>query len=196
MIKITIIGITGEPGGGKDIVSNYLVINYNAAKYTMSVILKSMLDCLYLPNSRQNLSDLAIALRTKFGNAILADVLKRSILNDKPKLAVISGIRYLEELQIFKDLITEEIKINNESLKIFFSLWYVTADPEIRYNRLRMRHEKDSQINMSWDQFIKEDCLETEIWIKEISKKANVVIKNNTVLESVYQQIEENIKKI
>lgn len=193
MHTITIIGLTGEPGAGKDVVADYLVTKHGAVKYTMSVVLKSILDCLYLSNTRKNLVDLAVALRTKFGNAILADVLKKSILNDNPKLAVISGIRYKEEFQVLKNLNTEKIIIENESFQVKFKLWYITTDLEIRYNRLKMRHEKLGEADMSWDKFIHENQMETEIWIKNIAKNADITIKNNAILQALYQQIEESI---
>jgi len=192
MPTIKIIGLTGEPGAGKDIVSNYLVAKHGAINYRFSSILKSILDCLYLPQNRPNLSNLAVALRHKFGNAILADVLKRSILNDHPGLVVINGIRYIEEFQAFKNLTTEK----NESAHISFSLWYITTDPEVRYARLKTRGEKDNETNLSWDEFVKENQLETEMWIKTIAKEANFIIRNDFALEAIYAQIDKNMKKL
>jgi len=177
-----IIGLTGEKLSGKGTASDYLSTKYGAKHYRFSKILDDIIKRLYLPKTRENQIDIALALRDKYGNEILAHVLKKDIENEKPALGVIDGIRYWEEYNILKNLPG-------------FMLVYITASLENRYQRTMARNEKADEKNMSFEAFQKQEKAPTEVIIKEIAEKADYRIDNNSTLDKLREQLEEILKK-
>lgn len=178
-----IIGLTGEKLSGKGTISKYLIDKYQANHFRFSKILEDICERLYLPKTRENEIDVALALRSKFGNEILAHVLKKDIEKVDNKVNVIDGIRYWEEYHILKNLPG-------------FNLVYVTASIENRYERVKSRHEKIGETNLTFADFQKQETAQTEIIIKDLAKDANFIINNNSTVEDLYSQIESIITKL
>lgn len=172
-----IIGLVGEKLSGKGTVSDYLQEKYSAKHYRFSKILEDICERLYLPNTRENMIDVALSLRDKFGNEILAHVLKKDIEEEKPEYAVIDGIRYWEEYNILKNL---------EG----FVFIYVTAPMEKRYERVKSRGEKQGEENLSFEDFKEQEQGPTEKMISELAQEARYTINNNGSLEDLYKEIE------
>ncbi|MBU0670815.1 AAA family ATPase, partial [Patescibacteria group bacterium] len=170
-----ILGLTGEKLSGKGTVSDYLVENKNFKHYRFSKILDDIAERLYLPKTRQNLIDVALALREKFGPEILGHVLKKDIETEKVERAVVDGIRYWEEYNILKSLPG-------------FHLVYVTATLENRFNRTRTRGEKEGEEETTFEEFKKMEEGPTEILIKEIGEKAEFKIENDGSYEELYNK--------
>ena len=99
-----VFGLVGHIASGKGTVVEYLKKNHNAIQYRFSKILDDILSRLYLENSRDNQINLAVKLRELHGNDVLARVLASDIKKDNPKLAIVDGIRYKEELEAFRAL--------------------------------------------------------------------------------------------
>lgn len=178
-----IIGLTGEKLSGKGTMSDYLIKKYSAKHYRFSKILDDIIKRLYLPKTRENQIDIALALREKFGNEILAHVLKKDIENDKQNICVIDGIRFWEEYHILKNL-------DN------FILIYITAPLIKRFKRTEKREDKLDEKNITLEYFEKQEKAPTEIIIKEIAEKSDYQIINNADLNSFYAQIEGIMQKI
>jgi dephospho-CoA kinase len=173
-----IIGLTGEKLSGKGTVSKYLIEKYKAKHYRFSKILDDIIERLYLPRTRENEIAIALGLRDKFGNEILAHVLKKDIENNPSDISIIDGIRYWEEYNILKNLPG-------------FIFIYITAPLEIRYQRALQREEKTEEKNLSLEDFTKQESGPTEAIIKDISKEANYCVTNDQTIEDLYQKIEE-----
>jgi dephospho-CoA kinase len=108
-----VIGVTGEMASGKDTVTEYLVARYGAKKYRFSDILRSILDLLYIPQTRESLTKLSILLRQGYGDDLLAQVIEKKAADDKAHpLVVIDGIRRYQDIAYFNH-------------KEGFTLWYV-----------------------------------------------------------------------
>ncbi|MFH0819144.1 MAG: hypothetical protein V1898_04080 [Patescibacteria group bacterium] len=173
-----IIGLTGEKLSGKGAASDYLSLKYRAKHYRFSLILDDIASRLYLPKTRDNLIDIALALRSKFGNEILAHVLKKDIENEKPDICIVDGMRYFEEYNILSTLSN-------------FYLISITAPLEVRYQRALERQEKVDEINMSLDDFKKQEMAATEIAITELNKKADFQINNTGDVSELHTKIDE-----
>lgn len=97
MSKKLIIGLTGQRGSGKSTAAQYLKTRHQAdiRKFSqpLSRILKTILG---LPNTRENLQNLAIALRKCFGQGVLARPLKIFIKQSRARIVVIDGLRVWE----------------------------------------------------------------------------------------------------
>lgn len=178
-----VIGLTGEKLSGKGTVSAYLAKKYKAQHYRFSKILEDIINRLYLPNTRQNQIDIALALRDKYGNEILAHVLKKDIENDKQEISVIDGIRYWEELHILKNL-TGFVLIN------------ITAPLEIRHARALKRKEKEDEQNISFADFKKIEEGPTEVIIKELARDADYTVLNDKTFDDLYNAIDTIMTEI
>ena len=180
---MTILGLTGEKLSGKGTTSDYLVEKHNYKHYRFSKILDDIADRLYLPNTRENLIEVALMLREKFGPEILAHVLKKDIEKDSPEFAVVDGIRYWEEYNILKNIPG-------------FHLIYITASLENRFARQQKRHEKVGESDMKMEEFEKQEQAPTEVLIQEIGEKAEFAVDNDGSFEELYNNIEDICQKL
>ncbi|OGI24909.1 MAG: hypothetical protein A3E38_00125, partial [Candidatus Moranbacteria bacterium RIFCSPHIGHO2_12_FULL_54_9] len=128
MMKKIILGITGEMASGKDTVTKYLVEKYGAKQFRFSDPLRDILDRLHLPQTRKHLSDISHYLRQGFGEGILAHVIENDVKQDEHRLVVIDGIRRLSDIDLVRKLPE-------------FTLIYIEADMERRYDRLTARRQ-------------------------------------------------------
>ncbi|MFH1367409.1 MAG: AAA family ATPase [Patescibacteria group bacterium] len=174
-----LIGLVGEKGGGKGTVADYLVSEYKAVKLRFSGVLDDLLLRLGLAISRNNEINLALSLREKFGNGVIAKALAQDFNKSGEKLGVLDGIRYWEELEVFQKLPG-------------FLLVYVKAPLEKRFERNYRRGEKKDD-NISLEEFKKVESAPTEVYIKKIAAKADVLIDNSGTLDDLYAKIEEKI---
>lgn len=178
-----ILGLVGEKGSGKGTIADYLKKNHKVVVYRFSKVLNDILDRLYLPKSRENQINLFLTLKEKFGSEVLARVLTNDIKNDKSALIVADGIRRWPELEFLSRLPN-------------FYLIYITADMEKRFERSKLRGEKEGEANMTFQDFKKEEKKPTELEIAAIGKKASFKINNDKTFNELYLQIENIIKKI
>src|SRR3989344_7747948 len=112
-MKKIIIGITGEMASGKGAVAQFLIEKYKAKRYRFSDALRSILDDLALPQTRANMTRLSSELRQAFGENLLAEVIRRKVVQDIVfSLIVIDGIRRSSDVEFFQELSG-------------FVLWYV-----------------------------------------------------------------------
>lgn len=114
----TIIGIAGGKGSGKDTASDYLVENYGAVKYAFADLIKKLLiisfglkrdqlygtqdqketvDPRYNLSPRQLMQRVGDGAREAFGDCFWVEKLFQQIVEDRPKLVVISDVRRVNE---------------------------------------------------------------------------------------------------
>ena len=178
-----IIGIAGEIASGKGVVTQHLQDKYDAKKYRMSDALKDILTRLHLDVVRENLSSLSLGLRNLYGQDILIDALIQDIKKSESEFVIVDGVRRIAELEQLK-------KLDN------FKLFYLEADPKIRYERLKKRDEKEDDKLKTFEQFQKDSQLETEKTILELKDSTDYLIDNGGDLDQTYRRIDEIIEEI
>ncbi len=179
-----VIGVTGEMASGKDTVTEYLVARYGAKKYRFSDILRSILDLLYIPQTRESLTKLSILLRQGYGDDLLAKVIEKRAEADKDNpLVVIDGIRRYQDVAFFNHL---------EG----FTLWYVDASFETRYERLIMRTQNVDDSTKTEEEFRSEHELETERGVPALKEHANELIKNEGLLDELHRKVDSLVEKL
>jgi len=175
MSKI-IIGLCGHIASGKGAAADYLVAKHQGQMFGFSTPLRQILKLLYLPAERHNLQDLSTILRQRFGNDLLAKVLYETVKDYDGQLAVVDGIRRLDDIKYLKEL-------DN------FILVSVEADPKIRYKRLSQRQQNSDDSQKTWEEFLADEQKETELSIDGVAKQANLVINNNSSFEDFHTQL-------
>lgn len=178
MANKIIIGLVGEIASGKDTVAEYLKQKYDSETISFSKPLRDILDRLFLPQNRENMANLGFDLRTRFGQDLLAKAIAEEIkVSDKnmmclPNVRLESDITYLKEMP-------------------GFFLIAVSTEPKIRYERLIHRGQNPDDKTKTWEQFLKDSKLSTEIHIQDLMGKAKFNLDNNGSLVDLYAQIDE-----
>jgi len=180
-----IIGLIGEKGSGKGTAAKYLESHYKAGHLASSDILKVLCKTMHLPATRENLIQMAIVLKKGFWNTILIDALITNINNSENKIVIGDGIRLPEDIEPFK----------NEYGKNFH-LFYITADSETRYARIKTREEKIGENKISYHKFQEQEKLPTERLISKVGKEADYIINNDGPLEMMYAQIDKAMESV
>lgn len=178
-----VIGLAGPKLSGKGTAAAYFANNQNAQIYSMSGILTDITRRLHLSGTRANLITLASSLRAVFGVDILARVLKEDIRAAQDEIAVIDGIRYMEELRQFQQLKN-------------FHLFYIDTPLKERYKRAQKRGEKVGEKEMSFMQFQEEEQAVTEQQITALQKYASVCLQNIDTIDTFYRGLEHEIKQL
>lgn len=178
-----IFGISGEIGAGKDTAKEYLVTRYNAKSLGFSMILKDILDRLYLPAERAKYANLAEALRNTFGENILATVIAEDARQSSASMVVIDGIRKFGELE-------ELQKLSN------FHFLFVDTDLRVRYDRIRARGMKVDDTTKTFEEFVRDHEHAADREVRELKNKADITLENNGTLEDLHGHIEEILQRL
>jgi len=182
MSKI-IFGLTGLMASGKEVSKKYLEQNYQASSHRFSTMLRDILTRLYLPIDRNNLQNLSLDLRTRFGSDTMARVIAEDVKNDPTDVVIVEGIRRLADIATLKDLPN-------------FYLVSVDATSELRYQRLVKRNENIGDADKTFEQFLADQEREAEIEIPVVMAQAKYHLNNNGTLAELYKQIDKIIADI
>lgn len=177
MAKI-ILGFTGLPACGKGTATKYFVENYGAKSYRFSTIMRDLLDRLYLPQSRENMSKISTVLRQNFSEDLFAKTMAEDVKKADADIVVIDGARRLADVEHLRKMPE-------------FKLVSIEVDMRIRYERLIKRGENPDDNSKTWEQFQADHQLETELSIPELMKQADVFVDNNGNLEELYSQLDK-----
>lgn len=178
-----IIALVGPQASGKEVVKKYLIEKHQAEGYKFSQVLRDVLGRLYLPQTRENLQNLSLDLRNRFGQDLLANIISVDAQNSKSPLLVIDGVRRLSDISALR-------KLEN------FRLINLEVDPQMRYRRLCKRNENEGDKEKTYTEFLEDENRESEKGIPEVALTADYSIDNNSDLENLYQQIDLIMNKI
>lgn len=177
-----IFGLAGEPGAGKDTVKEYLADRYGAQSLGFSLVLKDILNRLSLELCRANYATLAEALRTSFGENILATALADDAMRMSAQVVVIDGIRKFGELD-------ELLKLSS------FHFIFVETDLRVRYERVKNRGTKTDDRAKTFEEFVRDHEHAADREVRNLKEKADVVIENNGTLQDLYGRVDEVMRQ-
>lgn len=163
-----LIGLVGEKGSGKETFVHVLrecLPNTSISHFRTSDILKKTLNIWNLPTTRRNLQDLAIVMDKHYGIGTLTKALAANIEQDSSDIVVFDSVRWHSDAEMVR------------SFDINF-LVYITADVKTRYERTKMRKEKEGESSTSYNQFLEEERVGTELGIPQIGQTADLKIMN------------------
>lgn len=177
MAKI-ILGLAGEIACGKGTIARYAAQKYGAKTVRFSTILRDILSCLYLEQSRTNMQILSTVLRQNFGEDLFTKAVARDVEKETSEITVIDGIRRLADISYLENCRK-------------FKLAYIEADVIKCYERLVKRKENFGDGCKSFDDFRRERESESEIQIKNLKEIADFLIDNNGTFEDLYGQTDK-----
>ncbi len=181
MAKI-IIGLVGETGSGKDTVAHYLKRRYDVQLLRFSQPLKKTLDLFFNKSSKEDQSWLYTVFKERFGEDVLHQGVRRYV-EQHDGIMCVNGMRMMKDLDFIRSF------KNNYII-------YVTADQELRWQRVVGRGEK-SDDKQSLEDFKKfESTAETEKNIPAIGAQADFTIKNDGTMDELLWQVDDAMKEI
>ncbi len=163
-----IIGVVGKKLSGKGTFGTFvqeILAPRNVVLVSFSDVLRDTLSDWGLPVSRHNLQRLAIIMNHEFGEGTLTRAVLLRLKNIDTDIVVIDGIRWLSDRDILRQIPG-------------FQMVYITADIKVRYAR-RKAGQKVGEAEVPWEQFLKEEHAETEVYIEDIGQGAEYTIENN-----------------
>ena len=178
-----IIGLTGANASGKGEAASYLK-SKGFEYYSLSDILREEAGRRKVEPSRENLIKLGNELRKEKGASVLADLAVKKIKDKKD--CAIDSIRNPFEISALRKLKG-------------FTLIGIDAPIEIRFRRAAERKRPGDPETI--EDFIEKEKKEnmqssTNQQLKNCLKSADILIANNSSLESFHKKIDEAIAKI
>lgn len=177
-----VFGFTGLLSSGKGTAAKYLEEKYNARTYRFSTKLRNLLDCLYIEHSRDTMIEMSEAVRSIFGEDIMAKAMAKDVIYDDTPIIVVEGIRRPADIAYLKELPN-------------FILVEIFAEQKTRYERLIKRDENADDNSKTYEQFLADHQRPTELSIAEVTPEAKERIDNNGTFEDLYQQLDKLIAK-
>lgn len=178
-----VIGLVGEKGGGKGtfaIVLAGLAAPCGVATVRFSDVLRATLDLWDIPKTREHLQDIAKVMVDRFGADALSHAVEERVHRTDADMIVLDGIRWQADVDLLRRFPRN-------------ILVYITAPPNIRYERLAARSENVGEGGMSYAQFLAEEQKVNEIEIPTIGAHADVRMDNAGLLEEFRVRIAEHV---
>jgi dephospho-CoA kinase len=185
-----VIGLTGTNGSGKDELSKYLESKGFAHFSARKDIIEKELMKKGLALSRENMIAISNELRSKDVGAISKRLFDLAL--EKGKNSIIESLRSPAEIDAVRAYAKEK--------KVQFIFWGIDANPRTRYERIMKRRTSTDQ-PMTFEQFMLQEQLETQSKnpkdsnIKKALDMASQVFFNNSTLESLYKEVELELKQ-
>ncbi len=179
MSKLMIL-ITGMPGSGKSIVTNYLH-RKGYRIYSMGDIIRKIADERGVEKTPENLLSIASEIREKYGLDGVAKLLVRE-LPDNEWPIVIDGVRSVKEIKV--------LSTKAECVHLIA----VHASPKTRFTRLLRRGRPGDP--RSWEDFVFRDKKELEFGLGEVISLSDTMIINESSIENVLEELESNMERI
>lgn len=182
-----IIATVAEKGGGKGFfieTVRKLLPDKQVISVRFSDIWREILCLLGQEESRENISQMATAIRAAFKNdGILVDTMQKRLSGIDADIIILDGVRKAEEV---KPLVR---KYNGV-------LVYIAASAEVRFGRRRAHAETTDERGMSWEQFMRQEQIPTETTIRHIGETmADDTLPNNGTVEEFETKVRIFLKK-
>ena len=174
-----VVAFTGMPGAGKSVAVDV------ARKRGIPVL--RMGDFIWeevrrrgLPITSGSVAEVAMQMRTDFGPGVWAEKTVDRLLDMKPPMGVIDGVRSEAELEVFRHRLGQD-----------FTLVAIHASRKTRMRRLFERHREDDVKDEG--EFIARDERELGWGLGRVIALADVMLVNEDTMPDLAQQVERTL---
>lgn len=177
------IGLIGEKGSGKETfitLLKELLPDKKIKRVSTSAFLGETLSLWNLDKTRSNLQQMAIVMDKSFGKGTLTNALRSQIENADSDIVIYDSIRWESDLRLIRSF--------PENLVLC-----ITAEPKIRFGRIKKRAQKKGEVNLTFERFQEEEKVATETQIPELASKSDLKIENNGNLSEFKLKIKDFI---
>lgn len=176
-----VIATVAEKGAGKGLfidIIRRLMPEKKIIPVRFSDIWREILHILDREESRENISNLATAIRTLFhDNGILVHAMKKRVAGIDADIVILDGLRKEEEVA---PLVRDSGGI----------LVYIAASAETRFVRRHEHAETTDEKGMSREQFMHQEGLAPEVAIRHIGETmADATLENNGTVEEFEKKV-------
>ena len=191
-----IIGLTGGIGTGKTTVSNYLAEKYNLPILDADIYAREAV-AINSPILKQIFNHYGDKIQSPDGSLNRSALGEIIFNNDTEKLWLESQIhpyvrdRFNSELQKLKDdtiVLSIPLLFEANLTHLVTEIWVVYCDRSSQITRLQQRDR------LNWQQA--EARIDSQFSLSTKIAQADVVLHNNSELHTLYQQIDEAIRKL
>ena len=154
--------LAGMPGSGKSLVAS-VARGLGIKVYTMGDVVREEARRRGVEPTPSNLNRLARLLREEQGEDVIARKILESITRDTPRIAVVDGVRSLQEVKT----------LQGYGRTIIVA---VHASPATRYERLRSRGRPGDP--ESWEEFAQRDLTELAFGLGSVIALADYMLVN------------------
>lgn len=185
MAKI-VIATVAEKGAGKGLfieIVKKLLPDKKVMSVRFSDIWREILYLLNKEESRENISNLATAIRTLFKDeGVLVGAMEKRLAQIDADIAILDGLRKPEEIPLVR---------SRKGILV-----YIAASPEIRFQRRSQHAETTDERGMDWEQFARQDEMAPEAAIHAIGETmADYRIDNNRRVEEFEEKVKEFLQR-
>ncbi len=175
--------VVGMPGAGKSLLSKAAEM-LGIPVLVMGDVVREETENLGLEPTPENIGRVAVLLREKYGDDVIAKKILEKISSSRSKVVMIDGVRSLHELNFFKRKAGEIIIVA------------IHASPKTRFKRLIERGREDDP--KTWEEFCKRDERELRFGIGSVIALADVMLVNeeidkNEMLKRAYEALKRVI---
>ncbi len=178
-----IIGVTGQPGSGKDTVADYIGTKGFRTISGGDVIREKMRE-IGLTTDRATMYEFIKKRREQYGNAYPSEEIIEKITAD----TVVAGFRNRDEVKFFRTKLGEN-----------YFLIAVEASLETRYERAKQRNRIGDDITLEQFRIEEQQERATDSGSHEVDAVvaiADVTIQNDGTLEELHEKVDEVLARI
>jgi cytidylate kinase len=188
--KLTIIGLSGTNGAGKDTIGELLAAQHGYLFISVTELLREECRRRGLPVARQHLHNISAEWRRAYGLAVLVD---RAIA------------QYQAAKGEYVGLVMSSIRNSHEAIRIHElggTMVWIDADPKIRYQRVAAADRgRAAEDNKTYEEFLAEEAAEMQqtgdeatLNMDEVKKQSDVLFMNNsTDMETLERELRRTL---
>jgi len=176
-----LIGITGMPGAGKTLASEY-AMQMGYPIIVMGDIVRTLTLKMGLKPTPENIGKVMLKIRGDYGPAAVAERCIPLIKEMPSNIVIIEGIRSLNEVKAFKKSFPD------------FTLIALYASQKTRFKRLHKRNRSDDP--QLWKTFVERDSRELSVGLGSAIASSDYMIVNEGTTAELHRSFKEILKRI
>jgi dephospho-CoA kinase len=181
-ISMRVIGVVGLNGSGKDELLNHLGDEFHIHVVSAGDVARDIAYEEGIVPTRSNLHDISRRYMAERGKDFFMNQLIEETDRHNWDVVGISGIRTPEDVRLLRERYGQD----------FLLIYVQVDDPLLRYMRIRRRDEDRDQ--QSYLGFLKQDCVEEQLFrISQTIKQADLTINNEGNLDRFHRRIDTEV---